>query len=103
MFSKLPHAFIVAALALAPSCLAFAQASPPPHVPLQKTIGAAKPELVPSLFVINSRGATLQLGKLVLTGVAQNAIVFTDRPVRAAGHDLTSVPSRTRDRVATTS
>jgi len=69
---------------------AFAQTTPPPHVPLQKTIGAAKPEVVPSLFVINSKGATLQNGKLTLTGVAPNAIVFADRPVRSAGHDLTS-------------
>jgi hypothetical protein len=65
-------------------------ANPPPHVPLQKTIGQAKPEVVPSLFVINSRGATLQGGKLTLSGVAPSAIVFADRPVRAAGHDLTT-------------
>ena len=51
---------------------------------------AAKPEVVPSLFVINAKGATLQNGKLTLTGVAPNAIVFADRPVRSAGHDLTS-------------
>ncbi len=63
----------------------------PPHLPLQKTIGApAKSEVVPSLFVINSRGASLQGGKLVLTGVVPNAVVFADRPVRAAGHDLTA-------------
>nr|WP_246785348.1 hypothetical protein [Bradyrhizobium sp. cir1] len=67
-----------------------AQTAPPPHVPLQKTIGAAKTEVVPSLFVLNSRGAVLQGNKLVLTGVSPNAIVFADRPVRAAGHDLTS-------------
>jgi hypothetical protein len=70
---------------------AFAQtASPPAHVPLQKTIGQGKPQVVPSLFVLNSRGASLEGGKLVLTGVSPNAIVFADRPVRAAGHDLTS-------------
>jgi hypothetical protein len=61
-----------------------------PHVPLEKSIGQAKPEVVPSLFVLNSRGATLQDGKLVLTGISPNAIVFADRPVRAAGHDLTA-------------
>lgn len=60
------------------------------HVPLQKTIGEGKPQVVPSLFVLNSRGVTLQGDKLVLTGVSPNAIVFADRPVRAAGHDLTS-------------
>ena len=71
---------------------AFAQAPTPPaqHVPLQKTIGHGKAEVVPSLIVINSRGVTLQGGKLTLTGVAPNSIVFADRPVRAAGHDLTT-------------
>jgi hypothetical protein len=60
------------------------------HMPLQKTIGEAKPEVVPSLIVMNSRGATLDAGKLTLTGVAPNSIVFADRPVRAAGHALTT-------------
>ena len=64
--------------------------SPAPHVPLQKSIGVAKPEVVPSLFVLNAKGATLQNSKLTLTGVSPNSIVFADRPVRAAGHDLTS-------------
>ncbi|MCK1281105.1 hypothetical protein IVB46_38380 [Bradyrhizobium sp. 61] len=45
---------------------------------------------MPSLIVVNSRGANLQPGKLVLAGVAPNAIIFADRPVRSAGHDLTS-------------
>lgn len=62
----------------------------PGHVPLQKAIGQAKPEIVPSLIVINARGAALQGGKLVLSGVAPNSIVFADRPVRAAGHSLTT-------------
>jgi hypothetical protein len=69
---------------------AFAQNAAPPHVPLQKTIGATKPQVVPSLIVFNSKGATLQSGKLVLTGIAPNSIVFADRPVRSAGHELTS-------------
>ncbi|HZO46546.1 MAG TPA: hypothetical protein VFB68_11675 [Xanthobacteraceae bacterium] len=64
--------------------------TPPQHVPLQKTIGQARPEIVPSLFVLNSRGATLQGGKLTLTGVSPNSIVFADRPVRSAGHELTA-------------
>jgi hypothetical protein len=59
-----------------------------------KTIGApstaAKPEIVPSLFVLNSRGATLQGDTLTLTGVTPNSILFADRPVRAAGHVLTA-------------
>ena len=60
------------------------------HVPLQKTIGQGKPQVVPSLFVLNSSGATLQGGKLILTGVSPTSIVFADRPVRSAGHDLTA-------------
>lgn len=62
-----------------------------PHVPLQKTIGVVTPTgPVPSLFVVNSSGATLKDGKLTMTGVAQNSIVFADRPVRAAGHVTTA-------------
>ncbi|NGX97899.1 MAG: hypothetical protein G4V63_22620 [Candidatus Afipia apatlaquensis] len=45
---------------------------------------------MPSLIVLNAKGATLQNGKLVLLGVSPNAIVFADRPVRSAGHDLTN-------------
>jgi hypothetical protein len=71
---------------------ALAQTTPstPQHQPLQKTIGQAKPEIVPSLIVMNARGASLQGGKLTLSGIAPNSIVFADRPVRAAGHSLTS-------------
>ena len=63
--------------------------SAPEHVPLQKTIGESGPAIVPSLIVMNARGATLQGGKLTLTGVLPNTIVFADRPVRAAGHTPT--------------
>jgi hypothetical protein len=58
-----------------------------------KTIGAtstAKSEVVPSLIVLNSRGAALQGDVLTLTGVTPNSIVFADRPVRAAGHAMTA-------------
>src|SRR4029079_9933448 len=59
-----------------------------------KTIGtpseASKPDIVPSLFVMNSRGATLQGETLVLTGVTPSSIIFADRPVRAAGHQPTA-------------
>jgi hypothetical protein len=83
---------ICAAGLLVHSQAAFAQSATDvkPHVPLEKSIGQAKPEVVPSLFVLNSRGASLKDGKLVLAGVSPNAIVFADRPVRAAGHDLTA-------------
>jgi hypothetical protein len=63
--------------------------STPPHVPLQKTIGQARPEVVPSLIVLNARGASLQGQTLTLVGVTPNSIVFADRPVRSAGHVLT--------------
>ncbi len=83
---------VCAAASLVWSQKLFAQSAPEPkpHVPLEKSIGQAKSEVVPSLFVINSRGASLKDGKLVLIGVSPNAIVFADRPVRAAGHDLTT-------------
>jgi hypothetical protein len=67
-----------------------AQSPASPHVPLQKTIGQARPEIVPSLIVMNARSANLQGGTLTLTGVAPSSIVFADRPVRAAGHSLTT-------------
>ena len=82
--SSLVWATIASLLLLSTSALA-QPVSPPAHVPLQKVIGQAKPDIVPSLIVMNARGATLQDGKLTLTGVSDNAIIFADRPVRAAG------------------
>lgn len=85
---KSAAARLLLALALiGASSLAFAQVAPP-HVPLQKMIGQARPEVVPSLIVMNAGGAVLDGG--TLTDIAANAIVFADRPVRAAGHALTS-------------
>ena len=60
--------------------------------PAQKTVGqpqSTKSEMIPSLAVINSRGATLQGNILTMTDVGSNSIVFADRPYRAAGHVLT--------------
>jgi hypothetical protein len=61
--------------------------------PGQKTIGQpsqpGKGDMIPSLAVLNSRGATLQGNILTMTGVGSNSIVFADRPFRAAGHVLT--------------
>jgi len=60
--------------------------------PGQKTIGqpqSTKGAMVPSLAVINSRGATLQGNVLTMTDVGLNSIVFADRPFRAVGHVLT--------------
>jgi hypothetical protein len=58
--------------------------------PAEKTIGQAKPEIVPSLIVLNADGATLEGNTLTLKGVATNSIIFADRPVRSAGHALTT-------------
>jgi hypothetical protein len=56
-----------------------------------KTIGAPQqPQVVPSMIVLNAKGAKLAGGTLTLEGVSPNAIVFADRPVRAAGHALTA-------------
>jgi len=67
---------------LAPVALALAQTPP-------KVIGTPQqPQIVPSMIVLNARGAKLAAGKLTLEGVSPNAIVFADRPVRAAGHAL---------------
>jgi len=83
--------FAVAAALCGPG-MAFAQAPPAPSS--LKTIGtptaAAKPQIVPSLFVLNSRGATMQGDTLALTGVMPHSIIFADRPVRSAGPQLTS-------------
>ena len=83
---------MIIALMLCGAAPSLAQTAPPApeHLPLQKTIGQAGPDIVPSLIVMNARGASLQGGKLTLTGVAPNSIVFADRPVRAAGHTLTT-------------
>jgi hypothetical protein len=78
-------------VALCGAGMAFAQ-NAPTSAPM-KTIGApaaAKSEVVPSLIVFNSRGATLQGEVLTLNGVTPNSIVFADRPVRAAGHAFTA-------------
>src|SRR5262249_45185369 len=56
----------------------------------QKSVGATKTEMVPSLIVMNAQGASLQGETPTLSGVAPSTIVFTDRPVRAAGHMLTA-------------
>jgi hypothetical protein len=71
---------------------AFAQTAAAPSS--MKTIDTpsapAKPEIVPSLFVLNSRGATLQGDTLTLTGVTPSSIIFADHPVRSAGHQPTA-------------
>ena len=87
------HALALAAALVMAGSAAVAQeaakpAAPAQHVPLQKVIGTPHADRpIPSLAVINAAGAKLDGGKLTLTGVAANTIVFADRPVRAAGHE----------------
>ncbi len=95
IFNRTDRMIAAVMAALFAPAMALAQTAPsaPPQAHLEKTIGqpqASKTQVVPSLFVLNSRGVSLQGGKLVLIGVTPNSIVFADRPVRAAGHDLTS-------------
>ena len=87
--------FVTVAAVLCMPALAFAQSAAPSSktnaaTPPQIGKATVKMELVPSLFVMNSRGATLSGQTLTLTGVMPNAIVFADRPVRASGHVLTA-------------
>jgi hypothetical protein len=85
--------FAVPSLAAVAICLAAATpslAQDAISAPASKTIGVAKPEMVPSLIVLNADGASISGNTLTLKGVATNAIIFADRPVRAAGHALTA-------------
>ncbi|WP_025662419.1 hypothetical protein [Rhizobium sp. IBUN] len=86
---RLTTLILLGSVAMSPA--AFAQDAPKkPHMPLEKTIGVVTPTgPVPSLAVLNSSGAKIENGKLILTGVSANSIVFADRPVRAAGHVTT--------------
>jgi hypothetical protein len=77
-----------AALAMAASLPAIAQTA---NQGAPKVIGQPQqPRVVPSMIVLNAKGAKLQAGKLMLDGVSPNAIIFADRPVRSAGHALTA-------------
>jgi hypothetical protein len=75
------------------SVFAQGSATAPPNAPAEKTIGVSSTQgtakVEPSLIVMNAVGAILDDNKLTLTGVAPNAIIFADRPTRAAGHALT--------------
>ena len=90
--SRITSIIAIVVSALCAPGLALAQTAP--AATSIKSIGtpsSAKPELIQSLIVMNARGATLQGDKLTLTGVAPNSIIFSDRPVRLAGHELTSL------------
>jgi len=60
----------VATMTLMPA-LGFAQnaTNPPPQVPLQKTIGRGKPDIVPAMIVMNARGAAIKDGPEVRDAV----------------------------------
>jgi len=82
----LPMRFLVVALGALLILPLGALAQTPP-----KTIGTPQqPQVVPSMIVLNARAAKLAGRTLTLEGVSPNAIVFADRPVRAAGHALTA-------------
>ena len=70
-----------------------ATSTPPPTARAASTSppgkASVKVDMVPSLIVMNARGASLQGQTLTLAGVSPNSIVFADRPVRSAGHLLT--------------
>src|SRR3954470_23937551 len=89
--SRIVGVFALAAGLCGPG-MALAQTAPVSSS--MKTIGApaaaTKSQIVPSLFVLNSRGATLQGDTLTLTGVSPSSIIFADRPVRSAGHQPTA-------------
>jgi hypothetical protein len=84
--SRLVVAISIGALLCMPA-MAHAQA-PTTAAPSASPPGksSVKVEMVPSLFVMNARGASLQGQTLTLAGVSPTSIVFADRPVRAAGH-----------------
>ena len=86
LYCRIFQLMIIAGL-LCASVLAYAQA-PTTAAPSTSPPGksSVKVDMVPSLFVMNARGASLQGQTLTLAGVSPTSIVFADRPVRAAGH-----------------
>jgi hypothetical protein len=85
------QAITIAALLGAP-VLAYGQ-TPTTAAPSTSPPGksSVKLDMVPSLFVMNAQGGSLQGQTLTLAGVSPTSIVFADRPVRAAGHVPTEV------------
>src|SRR5215831_14548743 len=86
LYCRIFQPMIIAVLLCAP-VLAYAQA-PATAAPTTSPPGksSVKVDMVPSLFVINAQGGSLQGQTLTLAGVSPISIVFADRPVRAAGH-----------------
>jgi hypothetical protein len=76
-----------AALVAGTSSWQTAAAQSQPQAAPQKQIGSVSGRKTSqALIVLNSRSATLSKESLVLGGVQPSAILFADRPVRAAGH-----------------
>jgi hypothetical protein len=84
---RLARRSAMAAFLLWLPAMALAQTGPTPS-PASGT-ASLKVKMVPSLIVMNARGASLGGQTLTLSGIAPNTITFADRPVRAAGHLLT--------------
>jgi hypothetical protein len=80
-------ALVVAGVAFVPAAVMAEDAI---SHPAKKPIGSSQTHMIPTLAVLNAKGASLLGNKLTLTGVSPNSIVFADRPVRAAGHVLTA-------------
>src|SRR5271167_59660 len=90
----LPNHYICRMVAIAALlCLPVLASAQAPTAPASSTPppgkASVKVDMVPSLIVMNARGASLQGQTLTLAGVSPNSIVFADRPVRSAGHLLT--------------
>ena len=90
--------FIAALACFLTPGLSLAQTPPPtppaPNAitaPAQKTIGVPSArKRSEALIVLNARDARLAGATLTLDGVAPSAILFASRPVRSAGHMLTT-------------
>ncbi len=84
---------IAVMLAGAPASV-LAQSTTTSNPPAPKTIGAPSSseaaKIEPALIVMNAAAATLADNKLTLNGIAPSAIIFADRPRRAAGHARTT-------------
>lgn len=69
-FNQILGMFVLASMVCGAGAAMAQHATAPPSMKTINVPGAAaKPEIVPSLFVLNSRGATLQGDTFTLTGV----------------------------------
>jgi hypothetical protein len=80
-YSAVAHPYSNAALAAAQASAISAANGTPKRIGVPTTR-----RTIDALIVLNARGAKLAGETLVLEGAAPSAILFADRPVRAAGH-----------------